>query len=176
MCNSNGICAAIKACLCSEEMWIRPTIIVYHLKARILYIVKHLAASQFQFWTEFHKVCILPVTFKQENVNPYCPLWKIVTVFQSKRKRLSMHCTIQTSQLCLRCVEFFQRMICRHFMFKKFSGDSRLLPRFTYIPKYIERRLYCILCKLHYPVTLHIVSASKNLGFGHRPISRPRSF
>jgi len=22
MCSSNGICAAVKACLCSEEMWI----------------------------------------------------------------------------------------------------------------------------------------------------------
>jgi len=34
MCNSNGICAAVKACLCSEEMWI--IIILYHVKARIL--------------------------------------------------------------------------------------------------------------------------------------------
>jgi len=34
MCSSNGICAAVKACLCSEEMWI--IIILCHAEARIL--------------------------------------------------------------------------------------------------------------------------------------------
>ena len=74
----------------------------------------------------------------------------LVTVFQSKRQRLAIRCTIHTCRTCvLRCVAFFESMICRLIMTKKFSGDSRLLPRFIhrYVPKYVERRVYCIFAK-----------------------------
>jgi len=97
----------------------------------------------------------------------------IVTVFQSKRKRLSMHRTIQTSHLCLRCVEFFERMICRHIMFQVTVDCSHDLPIYRNILKDASIA-FCANCTT--PVSLHIKTASKNLGLGHRPISRPKSF
>jgi len=64
-------------------------------------------------------------------------------------------------------------MICRPIMFQKFSGDSRLLPRFTYVLKYIERRICCIFLQTAVtPVSIHIKTASKNLGFGLRSIHK----
>jgi len=58
-------------------------------------------------------------------------------------------------------------------MFQKFSGDSRLLPWFTYIVKYIERRICCIFLQTAVtPVSVHIKNASKNIGFGLRSIRK----
>jgi len=49
--------------------------------------------------------------------------------------------------LCLRCVAFFKYMIRRPIMSQKFSGDSRLLPRFTYIPK-----IHCVRQKWNHSI------------------------
>jgi len=131
MCSSGGICAAVKH-VCVVKKW--GLSLFYTTQRHVFLILKHLAASQFQFLTEFHKVWILPITCwycMHDGVNPHCPLWKVVTVFQGKRQRLAMQCTVQTCHILVfkMRIAFFECMICRPIVSHKFPGDSQLLPR-----------------------------------------------
>jgi len=102
---------------------------------------------------------------------PHCPLWKVVTVFQSKRQRLAVQCTIYR----LATLVFKMRMFCRPIVSQKFSGEGRLLPRFTYMPTLKDASIaFCANCSN--PSKATHKTASKNLGFRLRPTGRPKSF